>query len=546
MDIIAYIQGLIAAATPTAYVCLGILGFFALSVLWEMLHGLRRGYARQLTHTVFMLASAVIAFLLAGGITSRVFGELGGMSVEEVLALAESSGTAISEEVRGLITSFDTQTLQYLLALPLATVVVPVLFALLFVVINLVLKLVSFLVCKLFRIRKCHGIFRRLGGLVIGAVEGALVAVIILLPVAGITSSLGTAAEALREDESSPELVAMYDETVKPISECPILPLINTYGGDVLMTHFATVYIDGEPCDLRGELASCAKIYAEAMPLMGVNIKELSEDDKSAIDSLIGAIGDSEYMSTLLSGILRGLAYSADNGYLPITAEPPFDKLIDPFLGVFESSNKENLKSDLDTIKQVLFIMSDEGVLVAIESGSDSLSDVFTKKDASGDTVIRRIIDVITANEHTKPLVATLTEISVAMLCESMGLDGETAELYDNVKDGVYTALSIKSTDYDTEEEYVTAISDSLEQTLAANDITLEKDIIDSMATYVSENHKDLDSISDDEINDVLLSYYDAYLEYLNSNPEAGGSTPDGGDDSLDGDGNIDDGGLTN
>ncbi len=537
MDIFAYIQALISAATPTAYTCLGILGFFALSVLWEMLHGLRRGYSRQITHTVFMLASAVIAFLLAGGITSRVFGELSQKSMEEVFALAESSGTAISEEVRGLITSFDTETLQYLLALPLATVVVPVLFAVLFVVINLILKLISLLVCSIVKMKKGGGVFHRLGGLVVGAVEGALVAAIILLPVAGITSSLDGAVATMREKESNPELVAMYDEAVKPISECPILPLINTYGGNVLMTHFATVYIDGEPCDLRDELVFGVELYCEIIKLSGVDLKELTAGDKDTIDALVDTLGGSDYMLILASGILRGLAYSADDGYLPLTAEPPFDKLIDPFLKVFEDSNKENLGGDLATLKEVIFVLSDEGVFTAIESGdSTDLSDAFTSEDENGRTVIRRVIDILTANSHTRPLVATLTEISVAMLCESMGLDGETAELYDNVKDGVKEVLSINSEGL-TEEEYVAEVSSSLNEILTENNINVEPEIVDSMAQYINDNHKDLESISDDEINDVLLSYYDSYLEYIKSNS--------GDDGSLDGDGNIDDGGIT-
>ena len=524
MDIISYVQALIAAGTPIAYACLGILGFFVLYVLWELLHGLRRGFARQITHTIFMLAAAVLAFLAANGLSSFIFGGLGEMTMEELLTSIESSGAEIPEEVRGLITSFDLKTLQYLLALPLSTVVIPLLFSGLFVIINALLKIVSFIVCTVAGIRKKRGPFRRIGGLLVGAAEGALVAAIILLPFAGIASSLRGAVDTIREDNANPEIITMYDENIAPIVENPVFALINSCGGEAIMTHFATVPIDGEPMDLRHELVSGIKIYLEAAKLSGVDMKDLSASDKSAIDALIDAIGDSDYVMSLVAGVLRGVAYSVDNEHLQIEAEPPFNKMIDPTLKVFESCNKDNLVGDLNTVKDVIFILSDEGVFTAIDSGnSTAVSNAFTREDENGKTVVRKITDILNQNEHTKILVSTITEISVAILCETMDLEGDTAELYDNVRGGIKNTLdTVKSDDYETEEEYVEALSSSLNQTLLENDINLEPEIVDSMAEYIKDNHKDLDDASPEEVDDIILSYYDSYLEHKQNNPGDG------------------------
>lgn len=526
MDIIAYIQALLAAGTPTAYACLGILGFFALSILWETLHGLRRGFIRQITHTLFMVAAVVLAFLATSAFSSAIFGSLADMTMEEIVAAIESSGSSIPEEVRGLITSFDTVTLQYLLALPLSTVIIPILFAALFIIINALLKIVYFIICTVLRLKK-RGTFRRIGGLLVGAVEGALVASVILLPVAGISSSLDSAMTTLREDNASTEFVSMYDENIAPIIDCPVFQLINGCGGETVMSHFATVYIDGEPQDLRSEFVSGIKIYTEITHLSGVNFKDLSDTDKASVNSLLDAINESDFVLTLISGLLRGLAYSADNGYLPLEVEEPFDKMLDPFLGVFESSEKDNLRADLDTIKEVMFILSDEGVFVAIDSGNaTALSNAFTREDEEGTTVIRKISDILSLNPRTKPLVSTITEISVAILCETMDLDGETVQLYESVKDGVYNVINMKSADYETEEEYVEAVSTTLNETLVQHDINLEPEIVDSMAEYISENYKDSDNISDEDIDDVILSYYDSYLKQQKNNA-GGGAEPE-------------------
>ena len=38
------------------------------------------------------------------------------------------------------------------------------------------------------------------------------------------------------------------------------------------------------------------------------------------------------------------------------------------------------------------------------------------------------------------------------------------------------------------------------------------RELADKLAEYVSDNFSDIEEISDDEINDLILSYYDAYL----------------------------------
>mgnify|MGYP003316105506 CR=1 FL=1 len=65
------------------------------------------------------------------------------------------------------------------------------------------------------------------------------------------------------------------------------------------------------------------------------------------------------------------------------------------------------------------------------------------------------------------------------------------------------------------------------------------------MAEYIESKYDELDleNITDDEIDDIILSYYDAYLEYLKQNPDA---NPGGGNNNppIDGDDNIDDDGV--
>ena len=84
-------------------------------------------------------------------------------------------------------------------------------------------------------------------------------------------------------------------------------------------------------------------------------------------------------------------------------------------------------------------------------------------------------------------------------------------------REGSEIEVSIKKDEYETEEEYVGAISDSLNSTLVDNGIELDKALVDDMAQHVADNFGDKENLSDEEIDSIILSYYAAYLENQNS-----------------------------
>ena len=109
-------------------------------------------------------------------------------------------------------------------------------------------------------------------------------------------------------------------------------------------------------------------------------------------------------------------------------------------------------------------------------------------------------------------------------MSQQAGISENAQATYDNIKASINKdILSIKKEDYATDEEYVTEVSCALDNTLKENNITLEKEIVDSMAQYVTDNYSDIDEITDEQVNDIILSYYDAYLDYLET-----GEIPDG------------------
>ena len=88
----------------------------------------------------------------------------------------------------------------------------------------------------------------------------------------------------------------------------------------------------------------------------------------------------------------------------------------------------------------------------------------------------------------------------------------------------LFETLSISKEDK-TEEEYKAEVSTSLDTILKDNGIELDTEIVDGMADYIYENYDDLNmagleegsELSEQKMNDIIFSYFDAYMEYMNT-----------------------------
>ena len=120
------------------------------------------------------------------------------------------------------------------------------------------------------------------------------------------------------------------------------------------------------------------------------------------------------------------------------------------------------------------------------------------------------------------------------------GVEKDTTEVYNEVKDGLKDVLAIErptppifaddmtfeereeaAIRYEEErQQYMQQMTESLDSTLRDNGIELEDELVSGIADYIDDNVDDKNEYSDDELNEIILSYYDVYLEYL----ENGGS----------------------
>jgi len=255
--------------------------------------------------------------------------------------------------------------------------------------------------------------------------------------------------------------------------------------------------------------------------LRGVEMKLLGREKIYFVEEMNQLLADSEYFSDISAGIVRGSAKAALSGNFPLPIPAPFDTLVNGMLEIFVTSDSQNLKGDIDTVLDVYFIIARSGVLNSFDQNTDALLTSLTTKDGEGKTTITRVIDAINANERTKPLVTLFTKLSISVMSDQLGISEETVAAYENVKTGLNDTLQI-SREGKTDEEYVDEVAASLDTTLKENNIEVEPEIVDTMAEYIADNFTAGEPLTDEQMNDIILNYYDAYLEYQES-----GTIPD-------------------
>lgn len=483
----------------------------------EMFHASRRGIVRQIIHVVFTAAAFVIAFMAVDGLVGTEL--FTAETVDSFIAelQAQSGEVQIDEAAIESIKNLNPDVMNALLALPMATLVAPMAFSLVFVVVYAVAQILFFIISRIFP--KVDGVVGKGGGMVVGLVEAVLAFSLVMLPMAVITD-IGL------EVNEKIDLSSFVDEESFEGEEIPedimvvendfVLDISRALGSGILDSFYNTT-INGHDYNMREELSNLIDVI-DAVGGVGAdfNPEDLSDEAKAAISGAIDEIGNSDYLSYISSGMFAILGTSIED--LELESDEGGDlylAIIKDLVRICATSDETTIKGDLNTVKDVFFILSDDGIIAAFNANvnSDEMLTLLTTKDAEGNTTIDEIITALRANDRTAPLITTLTKLSISIMAENLGLDADTAEIYENVKTGVNEILEIDRDSYASDEEYKDAVAESINSTLTENGITLNDDAIDAMADYAAENFSDVEQLTDDDINDILLKYYNAYTK---------------------------------
>ena len=517
MDFIEYVSWMFSAGTVASYIALGVAGFFLLSVLSELLAGLKRGVRRQIAHIIFTAIAFTLSFFVTEYLVTEIHTAFESYTLGEMLSTA---GVAIDSETEAIIGTLDNNSgslPELILTPPFATVIAPILFTVFFYIINLVLKIVCFIVTRF--IKKPESASARVSGLILGAVEGLLVATLVCVPVVALADLTAGAYEEIADGgELNEEFDELYTDYIAPLKDHPCLALTKVLGGEAIIKSFATVDVGYGDIDMRDEVYSAARIFSDIASLAETDWSKLNEQDKETLTALIGDITSSEFFSEAFVGFfgILGDMFSED-GSNPLVQEGDSDLLaaiLNDIIAILGTTSKDTIADDLNTFKNMFFILSDGDVLIAFNEGmdSDNMLSILNSQDAEGDTVVSKLIDTLQANKRTAPLVTTITKLSVTIMAEQMGMGEDAEQIYESVTDGLKDIADIDRDSYASEQEYKAAVKESINDTLLDAGIELDDKVVGDMADYAADNYGELEQLTEEEINDILLQYYNSIM----------------------------------
>ena len=530
MTIFEYVSKMQELGTPVALVGLGILAVFLVFIIFKMLGGLFKGTWNKLLSVGVSLVAVAISFGVGSWLSNHIIGALDVKTFEAIINMADSYLPGIGDALRNAISSFDGELLEYLLLIPATLFIVPALTSALFVIINLILKFVLSIITFILRLNKARNMTQRLGGAILGAVEGVIWVTMVVLPICAILSLVDQGyqkAMDTAEPETKAELAQVYDDYFYPFVENPAISFISSVGTEPLANGLATVNIENEKANIRKEVLSVADIIiVDATNLKGADFTALNEEQQEAFGSILNALGESPIMSRVLVNALHSLPSIYNNGLIPIELGGEFSDVLDDFMAFLESTSRETINGDLNTIKDFYFGFCDSGLLAAISEGQDIMQ--FVNDDYRGDKHILGMLNTLSGNPRTQGIVDGLYNfvLNAAFSGASSGGDanGENgSEVLENidvqeVKTGLNNIITINQNDFATEEEYREELTNTIETTI--NDtigVELEPEVVDEIADFVDENYAErVEELTDEEFNELMFEVIDIYQSYIN------------------------------
>ena len=298
-----------------------------------------------------------------------------------------------------------------LIGLPVA-ILSPVFFTLIFFIAAIVLWLVAVIIG--FFAGPKHGL-RLLGG-VIGAVQGAVITVAIMVPLCGLLTNAVSAIDTIEEEKDDRYNVAAvdqlsgYKEQILSLTDAPIYQLVDKYAGTPICNSLMRYKVGDKEVNVKDETDNVAALYAHSFPLIGTNVKAYTQDQIDAMDKLVNDIDKSELFPRLIAAVLNAAGNAWNNGDAFLSIEAPavsdeFDEVMKELYKVLANTSaypksdapdaKTEVAANFDTLVRLMDVFDNHGIFPIIDDG-----DAMKNKLSNDPTLIPDIRFALKSNEY--------------------------------------------------------------------------------------------------------------------------------------------------
>jgi hypothetical protein len=116
----------------TDIVSLVILGLFGLTMITSILFGIKRGFAKALLRLITVVVSFVISLMVATLALDSLAGAWEGMTLLELVDSVPQLSGYLTEEYRAIVACYDVQTIEPVVNLLGALLILPLAFVIIF------------------------------------------------------------------------------------------------------------------------------------------------------------------------------------------------------------------------------------------------------------------------------------------------------------------------------------------------------------------------------------------------------------------------------
>lgn len=388
----------------------------------------------------------------------------------------------------------------------------PIVFILLFIAGDIA-SLVLYFICSLFIGYRQNERDYPMAGMLIGALQGILVALVLISPVVGYASLADQTVASYKSitGEEVPQKIAdVHEEYVKPIKNHPLVSLANTLS-EPIFNAVVTFDVGGETFKPNEELHILLAGFQNVRILAAKSPESYGAAEKEAISNITSLFDESVLVPNLGAEVLAALAnkWSAGESFLgiaPPTAADEFDIILDSLYTIFRTSTADTLRQDMVTIGDFLILMVDYDVTELLGGEGDVLAMITTVNPGTGKTFIRAAIELLDSNPHMAVLRTGITRLSANLFGNQLGTPADIRENYGDMVTSVVDIL--KNIEGDTNEEKIEALTPTIKDELKKNDIDLSPEIVDEASRFLLEelekNDITIADMTEEDVYDIL------------------------------------------
>lgn len=481
------------------------------AAFFGLVRGLPRAFLRFFTVLVAFIASAFLCSMLTG-------------DPERLLEMSAFRGLIeAAPPVQELLRSAP-ELAPLAVSLPSA-MLAPLIFLLLFLAISgLLLLIYGIAAAFLFPKNGGKGVFATLShvlGMGVGALQGMLVALALLIPIVGLTDvtvEMIDTVEAEGSDyrvEALEELSSYRDELVKA-RESRVYRYAERFGGAAICRSLMRYELsdgDGEASvELRQEILVFARLYAHSFPLQSTAPRDFGERQAAALHALSSDLGGSELLPRLMAGLLSCASENwkqgdAFLGIEPFAAEGELSPLPSLLYDALCGVSAETLCSDLETLAELVDILARYGIFEVLSDGEELLA------RATDPEALSEITLCLDRNPRTAAVADGLAEIALGVFCDTYLPElpetdpdyGAYRELLGRVAEAV-NGISPDAPLSEQREALIPALREALLDFGTESDL-LSQPLLEAAAEHIlGELSGEADGVTADDIGRVLSS----------------------------------------